>query len=170
MQFDKVALVGVGLLGGSLGLALRARRLAGHVAGHVRREASVAECLARGAVDSASTRLEESVRGAALVVLCTPVGEMRAMAGAIAPLLEPGAVVTDVGSVKGSVMRDMADVLPRGVFVGSHPMAGSEQAGVASARADLFEGARCVVTPAEGCDEDAVTSVEPMWRAVGRRC
>ncbi len=167
VHFDKVALVGVGLLGGSLGMSLRERRLAGHVSGHVRREASVDECLARGAVDSASLVLEEVVSGAGLVVLCTPVGEMRGMARAMARWLATGAVVTDVGSVKGKVMREVSRELPGGRFVGSHPMAGSEQTGVGAARADLFEGARCVVTPGEGCDAGVVERVEGLWRGVG---
>lgn len=167
MRFDKVALVGVGLLGGSLGMALRGRRMAAHVAGLVRRDASIRECLERGAVDSASTSMSEVVSDADVVVLCTPVGDMPAMARAIASCLAPRAVITDVGSVKGSVMREVAPLLPQGRFVGSHPMAGSEQAGVGAARADLFDGARCAVTPFAESLPGVTDAVEGLWRGVG---
>jgi prephenate dehydrogenase len=167
VRFDKVALVGVGLLGGSLGMALRARRMAAHVAGLVRRDASIRECIERGAVDSASTSMADVVSDADVVVLCTPVGDMPAMARAIASCLAPRAVITDVGSVKGSVMREVAPLLPQGRFVGSHPMAGSEQAGVGAARADLFDGARCAVTPSAESLPGVTDSVEGLWRGVG---
>lgn len=159
--------MGVGLLGGSLGLALRARGIAAHVAGLVRRDASVPECTGKGAVDSASTRMAEVVEGADVVVLCTPVGDMARVARDLAPFLSRDAWVTDVGSVKATVVREVSPVLPPGRFVGSHPMAGSEQAGVGAARADLFEGARCAVTPAPDALPEVVDAVASLWRAVG---
>jgi prephenate dehydrogenase len=145
--------------------------LAGHVEGYVRRRASLAECERAGAVDHATTDLAEAVAGADLLVLCTPVGQMRALAEAMRPHLTPGAVITDVGSVKGSVVAELESCLAAagGHFVGSHPMAGAETTGVANARAGLFEGTVCVVTPTAQTDPGALRLVEELWQRVGGR-
>jgi prephenate dehydrogenase len=171
VQWNKIALVGVGLLGGSLGLALKQRRLAGSVVGYVRRPASVAECQGSGAVDAATLNLAEAVAGAELIVLCTPIAQMPALTKAMLPALKAGAIVTDVGSVKASVVRALEGPVAgsAGYFVGSHPMAGSEKTGVLAARADLFEDAVCVVTPGPQCAEAALGRVEELWRGVGGR-
>jgi len=165
----KLTLIGVGLLGGSLGLAVRQRRLAGSVAGYVRRESGVAECLAAGAVDHATTDLTHAVADADVVVLCTPIGQMRPLVEQFLPALKPGALVTDVGSVKGAVVFDLESrVTAAGaVFVGSHPMAGAEKMGVAHARADLFVDAVCVTTPTAQTSPDGLDRVEALWRGVG---
>jgi prephenate dehydrogenase len=164
-----VALLGVGLLGGSLGLALRRQGLAGRVHGYVRREAAVPECRAAGAVDTAGTDLAEAVREADLVVLCTPLGQMVPLTQRAAPYLAPGALVTDVGSVKAPVVRALEPIVAAAGarFVGSHPLAGSERTGVGAARADLFAGAVCVVTPTPTSDPAAVATVSRLWEAVG---
>lgn len=169
MHWPKVTLVGVGLLGGSLGLALRQRRLAGQVAGYVRRAESVKECEALGIVDRADTDLWRAVEQAALVVLCTPIAQMRELMERMLPKLAPGALVTDVGSVKASVVAELDPLAARvgARFVGSHPMAGAEKTGPAAARADLFEGAICVVTPTGQTPPDAVARIEQLWRDVG---
>lgn len=171
MRFKKVAIIGVGLLGGSLGQALRQRRLAGEVVGYVRRTAAVTECERRGAVNRATTDLSEATRGADLVVLCTPVGRMRELADALMPALKPGALVTDVGSVKGTVVREVGPRVRRagGEFIGSHPMAGAEKMGVAYARAGLFVDAVCVVTPTARTSAKGLGRVEKLWRQVGAR-
>jgi prephenate dehydrogenase len=171
VHWKKTTLVGVGLLGGSLGLALRKRRLAGSVAGFVRRASSVVECKRVGAVDVATRDLEEAVSGADLIVLCTPIAQMEPLARQMCPFLAPGAVVTDVGSVKGTVVRNLEGLIAEagGSFVGSHPMAGSEKTGVASAKADLFERAVCVVTPTPKSNRAAVRSVERLWKSAGAR-
>lgn len=171
VHWPKVTLIGVGLLGGSLGLALRQRRLAGEVVGFVRRRASRSECQRSGAVSRATLDLAEAVREADLVVLCTPLGQMAPLTRAMLPSLKHGAIVTDVGSVKGSVVRELEPMLARAgaQLVASHPMAGSEKTGVAAARADLFEGAVCVVTPTPRTQPAALRRVEQLWRAVGSR-
>ena len=153
------------MLGGSVGLAARQRGVAGQVTGLVRRAESVGECLAAGAVDAATQDLAEALDGAALVILCTPVGDMADMAARLKPHLAADAVVTDVGSVKASVVAAVEPVLPR--FVGSHPLCGSEKAGVAHARGDLFEGAACAVTPTGQSDAAAVERVSGFWTALG---
>ncbi len=171
MRWKKITLVGVGLLGGSLGLALKQRRLAASVVGFVRRAASVAECERAGAVDVATLDLLGAVKGAELIVLCTPIAQMRPLVEQMLPALKPGAIVTDVGSVKGSVVRDLEPIVARAGahFVGSHPMAGSERTGVAAASADLFVKAVCVVTPTRSSKKTAVRKVEQLWRSVGAR-
>ena len=167
VESPKITLIGVGLLGGSVGLAAKKRGVAGCVAGLVRRSESIDECLAIGAVDEATQDLAEAVEGASLVVLCTPVGGMKDMANQIKPHLSPEAVVTDVGSVKASVVQGVEPILPR--FVGSHPLCGSEKTGVAHADADLFEGATCAVTPTEQSDAEAVVKVNEFWDVLGAK-
>lgn len=171
VHWNKVTLVGVGLLGGSLGLALRKRGLASEVVGYVRRSPSLVECLACGAVTSATLDLREAVEGADLVVLCTPIAQMAPLTRQMLPFLKRGALVTDVGSVKGSVVRRLSTVLAKSGahFVGSHPMAGAEKTGVSAAREDLFDSAVCVVTPTEISQPKAVKKVETLWREVGCR-
>ena len=171
VRWEKVTLIGVGLLGGSLGLALKRRRLAGQVVGFVRRRFSVKECERSGAVDRATLDLETAVRDADLIVLCTPIGQMAVLGKHLKPWLRPGAIVTDVGSVKGSVVRDLEGLIHRagGHFIGSHPMAGSEKTGVSAAREDLFRGALCVVTPTSRSDRGAIRKVEQLWKQVGSR-
>jgi prephenate dehydrogenase len=171
VRWKKVTLAGVGLLGGSLGLALRKRRLAETVFGFVRRASSVKECERLGAVDRATLDLETAVAGADLIVLCTPIAQMRRLVEQMSPALQPGAIITDVGSAKGSVVRDLESLAARAGahFIGSHPMAGAEKMGVAAARADLFENAVCVVTPTTKANRAALAKVERLWKSVGSR-
>jgi len=171
VRWKKITLVGVGLLGGSLGMALGKRRLAGSVVGFVRRAASVAECEALGAVHLATRDLLQAVEGAELIVLCTPIGQMRSLVEQMLPALRPGAILTDVGSVKGSLLRDLEPLIAKvgAHYVGSHPMAGAEKMGVSAAREDLFADAVCVVTPTRRSHPAAVRKVEQLWKAVGAR-
>jgi prephenate dehydrogenase len=171
VQFQKASLIGVGLLGGSLGLALRKRRLAARVEGFVRREASIAECERLGVVDRASLDLAAVVRDADLVVLCTPLAQMTELTRSFAPHLKRGALVTDVGSVKGVVVREIEPLVAAAGadFVGSHPMAGGEQTGPAAARAELFQDALCLVTPSPATAPEALQKTEELWRQLGSR-
>jgi prephenate dehydrogenase len=167
--FERVAIVGIGLLGGSLGLALRERRLARLVTGYARRDLTLAECRERGAVDLPTRNLAQAVDGADLVVLCTPVSQMAPLVREILPLLRPGALLTDVGSVKAGVVAEIEPLCARSetIFVGSHPMAGSEKTGVLAARGDLFDGTRCVVTPTPRTPPAARAAIRRLWEAVG---
>ena len=171
VRWEKVTLVGVGLLGGSLGLALKKKHRAKSVVGYVRRPASVAECERAGAVDVATVDLRVAIQDADLIILCTPIAQMRSLVRQFLPVVKKGAVVTDVGSVKASVVRDLESIVngASGHFVGSHPMAGAEKTGVMAARADLFDNAVCVVTPTRKSNGSAVKAVEELWRAVGAR-
>src|SRR5688572_29237101 len=171
MRWQKVTLVGVGLLGGSLGLALRKRGLAAEVCGYVRRESSIAECVQVGAVHRATVDLAEAVDGADLIVLCTPLLRMGELALEIASDIRKGALVTDVGSVKCAIVSELEPIIAAksAAFVGSHPMAGSEKMGVSAARADLFLNAACVVTPSKNSANEKVEETEALWREVGGR-
>ena len=171
MRWNKITLVGVGLLGGSLGLALRKRKLAKLIAGYVRRDASIKDCELAAVTDYATTDLLAAVSDADLVVFCTPLAQMKPLVKQMLPALKRGAIVTDVGSVKGSVVRDVESLVAKAGahFVGSHPMAGGEKQGVLAARADLFECAVCVVTPTRKTNPTALRKVETLWKNVGAR-
>ncbi len=169
VHFHKITLAGVGFLGGSLGLAIKQRGLAKKVDGFVRRSASIAECDQLGVVDHASGDPLRAVENADLLVLCTPLAQMREVLQKMLPALKRGAIVTDVGSVKANVVQELEPLVAEagGHFVGSHPMAGTEKMGVSAARADLFVNAVCVITPTPRSSPDAIARVEQFWRAVG---
>jgi len=171
VQFQKITIVGVGLLGGSLGLAIKRRRLARQVCGYVRRTASIKECERVGAMDFATTDLLAAVSNADLIILCTPLAQMRSLVEQMRPALKRGAIVTDVGSVKASVVKDLESLVGKAGahLVGSHPMAGAEKTGVLAAKADLFEGAMCVVTPTLRTNKGALRKVGQLWEALGCR-
>jgi prephenate dehydrogenase len=168
VQFRKITIVGVGLLGGSIGLAARKFRVAGEIAGYVRREKTIAECEKAGATDYATTDLAAAVSNSDLVILCTPLAQMRLLAEQFLPALKRGAIVTDVGSVKADVVRELESLIAKAGahFVGSHPMAGGEKTGVAAAREDLFENAVCVVTPVAKSNSGAVRKLERFWKSL----
>jgi prephenate dehydrogenase len=171
VPFRKIALVGVGLLGGSLALAIRERRLAPSVQGYVRRESSIAECEQAGLSGFATRDLQGAVRDAELVILCTPLAQMKPLVQQMLPALAPGVIVSDVGSVKASVVADLETIISDagGHFVGAHPMAGAEKMGVRAARPDLFRNAVCVLTPTDASHRDSVQRLEEFWRNLGTR-
>ncbi|MSU19927.1 MAG: prephenate dehydrogenase/arogenate dehydrogenase family protein [Pedosphaera sp.] len=171
MQWQKITLIGVGLLGGSLGLAIKQRGLAKKVEGFVRRPASIAECEQFGVVDRATCDLISAVEQADLVILCTPIAQMRELTEKMLPALRKEGIVTDVGSVKTSVVDDLETLVAGagGHFIGSHPMAGAEKMGVSAARADLFNNAICAITPTVRSPTKAVRRVEDFWRSLGAR-
>jgi prephenate dehydrogenase len=164
--FERVAVVGLGLLGGSVALAARERGAAREVVGATRSSEARAQALAAGAVDRIAP-IAEVARGADLVVLATPVGAMAAAVRQLAPGMG-ACIVTDVGSVKSPLVDTLPGLLPPGcVYVGSHPMAGSHERGMSHARADLFERAVCIVT--EASDPEAGARVVAFWEALGAR-
>lgn len=170
MSLDRITVIGLGLLGGSLARAAVERGLAREVVGVSRRPETAREALAAGWVDAAGTDPREGVRGASLVVLGTPLHAMEGVLSRAAGGLAEGAVVSDVGSVKGSLAERLPGLLPPGVeYVGAHPMAGSHERGLEHARADLFEGAPCVVTAAPTVSEASVARVVDFFRGLGAR-
>jgi len=168
--FSRAAVIGVGLIGGSLGLAIRARRLAGEVVGIDESGDRLKQALRLGAVDVAAG-LAEGVRSADLVVLAVPAGRVVEVLRAAAPHLKPGAIVTDVASVKEEIVRRAEEILPDSVpFVGGHPMTGSEKKGVENADPYLFENACYVLTATPRTDRRALSALEKMVEALGARC
>lgn len=171
MNFEQITLVGVGLLGGSLGLAVKRRGLARRVIGLVRRPESVDQCRALGVVDDATLDAPAAVEGSGLIVHCAPISQMRALTDAFLPGLQPCAIVTDVGSEKSSVVRELEPPIANagGHFIGSHPMAGGELTGVGNANADLFENATVVITPTLNSNLAAVEKLTEFWESLGAR-
>lgn len=167
-MFEKLAIIGPGLLGGSIGLAVRHRKIARQTAIWARRVEAADQAWQLGAADVASHDIVQIVTNADLVILATPIGVMADLARQIKPHLRPGAVVTDVGSVKYPVVKALTHRLqPHARFVGSHPMAGSDQAGIEAARRDLFDNAVCIVTPTEDTDKSAEKLVHDFWKTLG---
>ena len=170
MHFSKIAILGPGLLGGSIALALRRKSPGTRIAVWARREEALEGVRAAGIADFASTDPAAVVKEAGLVVFCVPIGVMTPLAEKIAPHLAQGTLVTDVGSVKGPVVASLAAIFEkRARFVGSHPMAGSEQTGLAAASAELFDEAVCIVTPDAASDPGAVEAVAGFWTLLGCR-
>ncbi len=157
----KLTILGPGLLGGSIGLAARYRKIAGKVAVWARRQEAADQAYKLGAADEATTDLLHATDGAELIVLAVPTGAMPTLAMQV----PTGCVVTDVGSVKYTVVNALAGLLPK--FVGSHPMAGSEQAGIEAARRELFDNTVCIVTPRKDTDKAALNLVFEFWKSLG---
>ena len=169
-KIKHVTVIGVGLLGGSAALAIKAHDPSVRVAGVGRRQVSLDAALDVGAIDTAHFDPTECVGKSDLVILATPVGAFERHLRAIAGSLGPKTLVTDVGSTKARVTRLAGRILgPDGPFVGSHPMAGSEQKGVRFSRADLFSGACCIITPTSKTPPQAVNTVEAFWKTLGMR-
>ena len=169
MLFERLCIIGPGLIGGSIARMVREKGgVARHVVTFAASEASRARVRELGFVDEVADSLAEAVRGADGVILCIPVGAYAAVMAQIAPHLAPGCILTDAGSTKGSVVRDLSPLLPRGVhLVPAHPMAGTEHSGPDSGFATLFEGRYCIITPLEGVPPEAVAKVRALWEAAG---
>ncbi len=166
--FDRVALIGIGLIGSSLAHVMRRKKLAGEITGYARSEPTRAKALELGLVDRVFPTAAEAVTGADLVILCSPVGTYGGLAREIEPALKPGAILTDVGSVKGAVARDVLPHVPLGVhFIPGHPIAGTEQSGPESGFAELFINRWCILTPLPDADAKAVERLAEFWRACG---
>ncbi|MEO2043878.1 MAG: prephenate dehydrogenase/arogenate dehydrogenase family protein [Nitrospinaceae bacterium] len=166
--FNKITVIGVGLLGASLAKACKEQGLANEISGYGRNRENLEKARTLKIIDYYSTDLSEAVKNADLIVLCTPVS-------AIAPLIQnmiadirPGTLITDVGSVKDPIVREVEKLIPEGIyFIGSHPIAGGENSGLEASAANLYEGAQCIVTPTSKTDKKALDKISALWRAVG---
>lgn len=166
--YDRVALIGLGLIAGSMSLAMRKHGLAGEIVGTARSPETRAIAAEIGLVDRVVKTAAEAVAGADLVVLAVPVGAMGAVAAEIGPHLKPGATVTDVGSVKRAVVEAVAPHIPAGVhFVPAHPIAGTEHSGPRSGFAELFENRWLLIVPPEGANPEAVAKLRALWEGMG---
>ena len=167
-MFRRVTLLGIGLIGSSLSHAMRRGGLAGSIVGHARTAETRATALRLGLVDTVYETPAEAAREADLVILCAPVGACGDLAKAIKSSLRPGAILTDVGSVKAAIVRDCEPFVPAGVhFIPGHPIAGTEQSGPEAGFATLFDGRWCLLTPVNGTDPTAVEKLKAFWEACG---
>jgi prephenate dehydrogenase len=167
-SFKHVGIIGVGLIGGSLGMVLKRQGLAKTVVGAGRRVENLKKAVDLGAIDRYVSDNLDAVRGADLVVLATPVDTYEEHLRAWGQALSSGCIVTDVGSVKGLLVERAEQLIPAHArFVGAHPIAGKEKTGVAAGSADLFKGARCVLTPTQRTDPQALQTIRELWEAAG---
>lgn len=168
-DLHKIAIIGPGLLGGSIGLGLRSREVPARIVGIGHRKSSLDRAVEIGAIDEGSENIGD-VAGAELVIIATPIGLIKHSLEQLGPILKPGSVVTDVGSTKREICRQGRKLARRGIeFVGSHPIAGSEKRGVDFARVDLFANANCFVTPTDGNTSESVALVTDLWTSLGMR-
>ncbi len=168
--FSKITIIGVGLVGGSLALAARASGVVSKIIGVGRNSENLKQALDMGAIDGFETDAAAGVSGSDLVVLAGPVGMFNKIAVEIRPHLKAGCLVTDVGSVKGDLVLKLESIMPEGVsFIGGHPIAGGSSSGAAFARADLFEGARFILTPTTQTPRDELSRLQEFWGRLGSR-
>ncbi|QWV94402.1 prephenate dehydrogenase/arogenate dehydrogenase family protein [Geomonas oryzisoli] len=168
VYFKKMAVIGVGLIGGSLARVLREKGAVGEVVGVGRGEANLKRGVELGVLDSYTTDAREGVAGADLVFVATPVCTIPKVVAEIAPFLAPGCIVTDGGSVKETVVTACEPLMPAGTFfVGGHPIAGTEHSGVEASFSTLYMGRRCIVTPTASTDPAALEKVVELWKLAG---
>lgn len=173
MQLNKVLIFGVGLIGGSLALALKKAGVASHIVGIGRNQDSLKTALSLGVIDEAQTDIEQAMHGADIVVIATPVAQTPEILAAIAPHLKADTIITDAGSTKSDIAGYVANAGQNltaalmSQFVGGHPIAGAEKSGVSAAKADLFLGKNVVLTPNEQTSKQAVSKVRALWEAAG---
>jgi len=168
VMFNRVALIGIGLIGSSLARRMKRDGLAGHIAVNARTQASLDASMKLGFADSVSLDPREAVKDADLIVICSPVGTYAAIGEVIKGSLKKGAILSDVGSVKEAVVRDLGVSLPEGVhLVPAHPVAGTEFSGPEAGFAELFEQRWCILTPPTGTDPAAVQKMRALWEQCG---
>ncbi|WP_336985595.1 prephenate/arogenate dehydrogenase family protein [Altererythrobacter aquiaggeris] len=167
MTIDRVAIIGLGLLGGSLGLAISDRLPAAVTAGYDSDPAVRSRAAELGLVGQVAPSAGEAVTGADLVILCVPVGAMGAAAKELGPWIKPGAIISDVGSSKAAVAKALAEALPSATVIPAHPVAGTERSGPDAGFATLFDGRWCILTPPENACESAVEDLRGFWEALG---
>jgi len=167
-MFNRVTILGVGLLGASFAMALKKNNLCGSITGCGRNRENLQRAQERGIIDSFEEDPAAACRDADLIMLSAPVGVFPGLTGLISPVLKNGAVLTDVGSVKGKLVREIENIIPRHVhYIGGHPIAGSDRSGIDSANAGLFINAKCIITPTENSDPDALEQITRLWKTLG---
>lgn len=168
VYFENVTIIGVGLIGGSLSRVIKANRLAGVITGAGRSRSSLEQAVSLGVIDRIEDSPVEGVKGADLVVLASPVGVFERIVEDIAPVMKHGAILTDVGSVKGDLVKTIETMIPAGVhYVPGHPIAGKERSGVSESSEALFKNTKCILTPTDKTDRSALDKVRGLWEAAG---
>ncbi len=169
-RFHNTTIIGVGLLGASVALALREKAVCNSIYGYGRTEQNLRQAKERGIIDGYHLDVRKASENADLIVLATPVGMFRGLAEDIRGSVKKGVLVTDVGSVKGGLVPELEALMPDGThYIGSHPIAGSDRSGISDARADLFSNAQCIVTPTAASDKKAADIIVALWESLGCR-
>ncbi|MDA8084316.1 MAG: prephenate dehydrogenase/arogenate dehydrogenase family protein [Nitrospiraceae bacterium] len=167
-MFNKIAILGVGLIGASFGLAVKKQGLCREIVGYGRSPVNLGHAMKKGAIDSGTDDPSAACEGADLIMLSTPVGTFTDLVLRVAHVIKTGAIVTDAGSVKGDLVYDLESAMPEGAhYVGAHPIAGSELSGAAAAYSGLFSGAKCIVTPTSHSGAEALARVTALWEKLG---
>ena len=167
-RFKQMTVLGVGLIGASLAQACKQRQLVETVVGFGRNAGNLKKAQERGIIDSGSVDMKTAVAGSDLIVLCTPVGSLAGRVREMIPFLQPGCLITDAGSVKGSLVREIDALMPDTVYyVGAHPIAGGEKSGLEASKPDLLTGAKCIITPTANTRADALKRITGFWAGVG---
>lgn len=170
MKFKQITIIGVGLIGGSLGLTIKKKRLSPRVVGVTRHKDTLKKAIRRGAIDSGTLDLEKSVLDSDMVILATPADKILSTLKRIRPYFKKGCIVTDVASVKGTIVNQAEKIIgTKGYFVGAHPMAGSEQRGMDKADGNLFKNAPCIITKTSETSAKALKFVFDFWKAIGSK-
>ena len=168
IHFDRITLVGIGLIGSSVARMVRQKRLSDHIAVTARSQKSLDKAIQLGIADSVTLDQREAVDNADLIMICSPVSTYETIVKTIASSLKPGSILTDVGSVKSAVVRDVEPHLPDDVhLIPAHPVAGTEHSGPEAGFAELFEGRWCVITPTESAEQSAIDKIAAFWQAAG---
>jgi len=168
--FEKVCIVGLGLIGGSIGLAIKRSNISNQITGYARSNSTLERAIELGLVDSVKNNLQDAVNNSDLVILATPLSTFRELVEEMSPFLKKGCIITDTGSAKLTVIEDLKDILPNGVeFVPGHPIAGTEESGPDAGFAELFDNRWCILTPTEDNSINAVDLVKGFWESIGSK-
>jgi len=168
--FEKVCIVGLGLIGGSIGLAIKRSNISNQITGYARSNSTLERAIELGLVDSVKNNLKDAVNNSDLVILATPLSTFRELVEEMNPFLKKGCIITDTGSAKLTVIEDLKDILPNGVeFVPGHPIAGTEESGPDAGFAELFDNRWCILTPTEDNSSNAVDLVKGFWESIGSK-
>ena len=168
--FEKVCIIGLGLIGGSIGLAIKRSNISNQITGYARSNSTLERAIELGLVDSVKNNLQDAVNNSDLVILATPLSTFRELVEEMNPFLNKGCIITDNGSAKLTVIEDLKDILPNGVeFVPGHPIAGTEESGPDAGFAELFDNRWCILTPTEDNSSNAVDLVKDFWESIGSK-
>ena len=168
--FEKVCIVGLGLIGGSIGLAIKRSNISNQITGYARSNSTLERAIELGLVDSVKDNLKDAVNNSDLVILATPLSTFRELVEEMSPFLKKGCIITDTGSAKLSVIEELKGILPNGIeFVPGHPIAGTEESGPDAGFAELFDNRWCILTPTEDNSSNAVDLVKGFWESIGSK-
>jgi len=168
--FNNVSIIGVGLIGGSLGLAIKRKKLSNKVIGVGRRKSSISSAKKKGAIDEATLDIGKGVRESDLVIIATPINKVIDIAKKVVKHLPVGAILLDVASTKSNIVLEIEKIVPPYVsYIGTHPIAGSEKKGVKFAEDTMFDNANCIITPTSRTDEEVLTRIKKFWENLGSR-